>query len=336
METDQAKDTAQGTVRRWRGFNLLDMFTTRSTGPFHEDDFRWMSDWGFDFVRLPMCYTLWTADGDAYEIDEPVLERVDLAVEYGKRYGIHVDLNFHRAPGYSVNREREEPFNLWKDQEALDAFCYHWQLFARRYKGIPSEQLSFNLVNEPTRPTHKMSRQDHERVIRAAVEAIREIDPARLIVIDGIEWARKPVPELVDLGVAQSTRAYEPMSVSHYQANWVDEDNWPEPAWPGRYRGKRWDREALEAHYQPWIDLARQGIGVHCGEGGAHNRTPHEVVLRWLRDVLEILSGAGIGFALWNLRGSFGILDSGRDDVAYEDWHGHKLDRELLELLQAF
>jgi hypothetical protein len=43
-----------------------------------------------------------------------------------------------------------------------------------------------------------------------------------------------------------------------------------------------------------------------------------------------------IGLALWNFRGSMGILDSEREDVAYEDWYGHKLDRELLELLQRY
>jgi endoglucanase len=326
-----------GTVLpRWRGFNLLEMFTTRSDGDFREDDFRWMSDWGFDFARIPMCYTLWVHGDDVYDIREAMLENVDRVVEYGCRYRIHIDLSFHRAPGYSVNRERAEPFNLWKDQEALDAFCFHWQLFARRYAGVSSEQLSFNLVNEPTEPRPTMSRRDHERVIRAAVGAIREIDPERLIIVDGLAWGRQPVPELTDLGVVQSTRAYDPMSVTHYQASWVDEGDWPAPAWPGRYQKVWWDRAALEQRYAPWVALVEKGIGVHCGEGGAYSRTPHEVVLPWLRDVLEILSEAGIGYALWNLRGSFGVLDSGRSDVEYEDWHGHKLDRQLLELLQAF
>jgi endoglucanase len=333
----EGKMEGAGTVLpRWRGFNLLEMFTTRSDGDFREDDFRWMSDWGFDFARIPMCYTLWVNGDDVYDIREPMLENVDRVVEYGRKYGIHIDLSFHRAPGYSVNRERAEPFNLWKDQGALDAFCFHWGLFARRYAGVSSEQLSFNLVNEPTEPRPTMSRRDHERVIRAAVAAIREIDPERLIVVDGLAWGRQPVPELADLGVAQSTRAYDPMSVTHYQASWVNEDDWPVPAWPGRYRKLWWDRAALEQRYAPWIALAEKGVGVHCGEGGAYNWTPHDVVLRWLRDVLEILSGAGIGYALWNLRGSFGVLDSGRSDVDYKDWQGHKLDRQLLGLLQAF
>jgi len=28
------------------------------------------------------------------------------------------------------------------------------------------------------------------------------------------------------------------------------------------------------------------------------------------------------------------VLDSGRKDVQYEDWHGHKLDRKMLDLLK--
>ena len=43
-----------------------------------------------------------------------------------------------------------------------------------------------------------------------------------------------------------------------------------------------------------------------------------------------------IGYSLWNLRGTFGIVDSDRVDVAYEEWQGHKLDRKLLDLLQEF
>jgi len=30
------------------------------------------------------------------------------------------------------------------------------------------------------------------------------------------------------------------------------------------------------------------------------------------------------------------VLDSGRSDVAYEDWHGHKLDRKFLNLLMKY
>jgi endoglucanase len=76
------------------------------------------------------------------------------------------------------------------------------------------------------------------------------------------------------------------------------------------------------------------GVGVHCGECGCWNKTPHNVFLAWFGDVLHILSKNEIGFALWEFVGDFGILNSGRADVEYEDWYGQKLDRKLLTLLQ--
>jgi endoglucanase len=39
---------------------------------------------------------------------------------------------------------------------------------------------------------------------------------------------------------------------------------------------------------------------------------------------------------MWNVRGAFGILNSNREDVKYEDFKGHKLDREMLEIQKEF
>jgi endoglucanase len=86
---------------------------------------------------------------------------------------------------------------------------------------------------------------------------------------------------------------------------------------------------------EPWKTLEKKGVGIHVGEWGAYNRTPHQVVLDWMRDNLELWKEAGWGWALWNFRGGFGVLDSGRKDVTYDDFKGHKLDREMLELLRA-
>jgi len=331
---------------RWRGFNLLEKFSAAAPSktapnsnrsvPFREDDFRWIADWGFDFVRLPMSYHCWSAPDRWLEMDEAVLGHVDQAITFGQHYGVHVCLNLHRAPGYCVNPP-PEPRNLWRDEDAVAAFCHQWQSFARRYRGIANRHLSFDLVNEPPAPAEErgLTRADHERVIRAAIGAIREADPERLILIDGLSWGNEPVPEVADLGIAQSCRGYLPMGLSHYQAPWVGGERFPKPAWPeGHPQAERWDRRRLEQHYQPWVALFEQGVGVHCGECGCFKHTPHAVFLAWFRDMLEILTARGIGYALWNFRGSFGILDSGRQDVRYEDWHGHLLDRKLLALLR--
>jgi endoglucanase len=141
--------------------------------------------------------------------------------------------------------------------------------------------------------------------------------------------------ELADLGIAESTRGYQPMQVSHYGATWVGGEKWPEPTWPLKEGQKTIDRQTIyKERIEPWLKLAENGVGVHVGECGAFNKTPHDVVLAWMGDLTDLWKDAGWGFALWNFRGGFGILDSGRKDVAYEDFHGHKLDKQYLELLR--
>jgi len=48
---------------------------------------------------------------------------------------------------------------------------------------------------------------------------------------------------------------------------------------------------------------------VHCSESGAYDRTAHSIAPAWLCDVLEILTGRGIGLAVWNFQASSGIAD---------------------------
>lgn len=464
---------------RWRGFNLLEKFNAGKNEPFREEDFRLISKLGFNFVRLPMDYRCWIVGGDWRKFDDKTLKEVDQAVEFGRRYGVHVLINFHRGPGYTVARPAEAK-SLWTDPEAQEVFALHWREFARRCKGIPSKYVSFNLVNEPAGVKSEV----YARAVTPAIEAIRAEDPSRLIVSDGLQWGREPCIELVPLKVAQATRGYEPMEITHYKASWVNTGSQPVPTWPlldaggwlagpakkdlrapltiegpfpgvarvrvrvgevssrsrlvvraddrtildhafqcgpgegewkkavyrpqwkdyqnvydrdyeadlpagtktislsndegdwmtlsavglrradgtedalglgtaygrkpssVRYRAGaaprfeapvRMDRETLwRERVGPFKELEAKGVGVMVGEWGAYNKTPHPAVLAWMQDCLENWKRANWGWALWNFRGSFGVLDSERADVVYEDFEGHKLDRKMLDLLQRY
>lgn len=475
---------------RWRGFNLLEKFDLAHPEPFREQDFDFIAGWGFDFVRLPLHYRIWTKAPGQY--DEQQLAQIDQAVQWGRARGIHVDLCLHTAPGYNVGAgnqaEHAAGLDLWAEgppgEAARIQFAEQWRMFAARYRGIPGTALSFNLVNEPPEISGKI----YLRSARPAVEAIRQQDPGRLIIADGTEGTdggRRPVPELIPLGVAQSTRGYRPFVVSHYHAPWMlGSDMWPVPTWPvqnvmnqflfgdekPQYQsplllnvelpaparltvhiayvsghaqlvvaanGARvldrtfrptpdesgWKRlidtptpGAWQALYDtdctaelpagtreitlqvldgdwltfsrlaidwaghriditpglsawpvrqrrftvapggepipengaptfgrddlwrdeilPWQHLQALGVGVHVGEWGCNMWTPHAVALSWMRDNLKNFSRAGWGWALWNLRGELGPLDSGRPDVRYEPYHGHQLDRAMLDLLR--
>jgi len=86
----------------------------------------------------------------------------------------------------------------------------------------------------------------------------------------------------------------------------------------------------------PWEKERETGHFVFAGEFGAYNRTPHAVTLKWMEDYLKIWKESEIGWALRDFRGPYGVIDSGREDVKYEDFRGYKLDRQMLELLQKY
>ena len=324
-------DPSASHLPRWRGFNLLEKFTLDGNSPYREGDFDLIREWGFNFVRLPMDYRTWIVNDDPTHFNETTLKEIDAAVRCGRERGIHVNLNFHRAPGYCVNPPKE-PLDLWNDPKAQELAAAHWRHFAERYRGIPSRELSFDLVNEPAH----VSAESYARAVRVMVEAIRAADPDRLIIADGIEWGNRPVPELASLRVAQSTRGYGPNQVSHYRASWIPgSDTWPVPTWPLHEGDRVWDKEFLRQKLEPWKALEKQGVGVHVGEWGVYQFTPHDVALAWMRDCLALWKEAGWGWSVWNLRGGFGPLDSDRADVHYEHYRGHPLDREMLEALRG-
>jgi endoglucanase len=147
-------------IPRWRGFNLLDNFVPQQGGSKQkttEDDLKWMRDWGFDFVRVPMAYPSYInfdrsrniTPEEVYQLDEKEVDRIEQLVFMANKYGLHVSLNLHRAPGYCINAGFHEPYNLWVDDEALKAFCFHWEMWAKRFKSLNNQQISFDLVNEP-------------------------------------------------------------------------------------------------------------------------------------------------------------------------------------------
>src|ERR1035438_677498 len=73
---------------KWKGFNLLDFFSPDphpSLRPTTDDHFKWMEDWGFDFVRLPIAYPYYLQfdrnrnilPEEVYHTDEQKLAEID-------------------------------------------------------------------------------------------------------------------------------------------------------------------------------------------------------------------------------------------------------------------
>ncbi len=86
--------------------------------------------------------------------------------------------------------------------------------------------------------------------------------------------------------------------------------------------------------YRRNFSLAREHqIPIMIQEFGVHNQTPHNVTIDFLTDLSRFFRENEMGWALWNLTGSFGIFNSNRTDCSYETYQGYKLDRAMLDAL---
>ncbi len=330
-------------AQRWRGFNLLGMFRCptaglkpdpRVDGHFVEWEFKALHDWGFNFARLPLDYRILVSGDSWTNLNAKKLECLDQAIQWGRKYGVHVQIALHRIPGYCI-LDQTEAFPLGTSPVAQEAACKMWAAFARRWKGVPNEVLSFNLFNEPTRHT---AGANYLPLARKLIKAIRDVDAERFIMVDGNECASRPVPELYEVpSVGQAFRGYTPHALTHYGADYVGGIPKEPPTWPlAPGYGTPWVRRTPEdtvALYQGAIDA---GECCMVGEFGCRVNVPHKVALAWMEHCLKLWRSKNLGWALWNLRGAFGILASGRTDMPYEEFMGYRLDREMLELLMRY
>ena len=306
-------------IKKWYGFNLLEKYILEISRPYDENDFSMIKDLGFNYVRLPVDYRCYVTNGN---FDEKKLADIDQAIEWGIRYGIHVTLNLHRAPGYCVNPPAES-LNLWKDVIAKQRFVSHWKMFAGRYKGTSSEKLTFNLINEP--PAIRAGL--YTKAADPAIEAIKSADPERFIIVDGLKYGTIPVKKYFNNEkIIHSTRGYFPFKLTHYKAPWVkNSDMFPLPSWTSKKR----ETASLKKQFKKWFQLKENNVLVFIGEWGSYINTQHETVLSWMEDNLKLWQKYELGWAMWNFKGDFGILDSNRTDVEYEKYNGHKLDRKM-------
>ena len=275
-----------------RGFNLQGM---RRAGPnvgFKEEQFKWMKEWGFNFVRMPLDYRCWVKDRKSANreiIDEAGLKPLDEGIAYARKHGIVAMICLHRIPGeYCVAHVDPEPGNIYKDADCLRAAVLHWTMLARRYKDVPREELFFNLINEPARRLGTI--EDYERVCRVLIAAIRKEDPKRFIVIDGWDGGNVPVPGLYGVpGVGQAGRGYKPALFTHFGFNIGEtvKDDRPQsypPAWPppkdrpvGRLWGPRWKdlhepftvQDAPAADYKLCLQMVSGPVTVSVRADGA-------------------------------------------------------------------
>jgi aryl-phospho-beta-D-glucosidase BglC (GH1 family) len=191
-------------------------------GKAHTDEFyaAWLSNqtsrsdmdslhaWGFNSVRLPMHYNLFTVPVD----DELVAGKntwlttgfalTDSLVAWCKANHIYVFLDLHAAPGGQGNdlnisdRNPSRP-SLWQSEADKQKTIALWRTIAERYASDTTIG-GYDILNEPNwgfedtagdrNGLKEQKNQPLKQLLTDITKAIREVDQNHLIVIEGNGW----------------------------------------------------------------------------------------------------------------------------------------------------
>src|SRR6478735_4447705 len=163
-----------------------------------------MASWGFNSIRLPMHYNLYTPSVE----EEPVAGKntwlqkgfaiTDSLLKWCKQNKVYLILDLHAAPGGQGNdlpisdRNPAKP-SLWESEANKQKTIALWKELARRY--AKEEWIGgYDIINEPnwgfddvkdTRGTAEKNNIPLQQLMIDITKAIREEDKKHIIIIEG-------------------------------------------------------------------------------------------------------------------------------------------------------
>ncbi len=162
-----------------------------------EKDIDSLKKWGFNSVRLPMHYNLFTLPVDKEPIPgqntwiETGFKITDKLLSWCKKDNIYLILDLHAAPGGQGN---DRPIadvdtlkpNLWNSEENQKKTIALWKKLAERYKN-EAWIGGYDLINETN---YKLDGNESlKKLFFAITQKIREVDNKHIIFIEGNQFA---------------------------------------------------------------------------------------------------------------------------------------------------
>lgn len=233
-----------------------------------------LAAWGFNSVRLPMHYNLYTLPIE----DEPVagqqtwltkgFELTDSVISWCRQNQLYVILDLHAAPGgqgqdAGISDYDETKPSLWQSTENRNKTVALWKKLAERYANEPWIA-GYDLINEPnwSLPGNALLRALYEEV----TDSIRTVDTTHIIFIEG-NW-------------------------------WANDFNGLTPPWDSKlvYSPHKYWSVNDQASIQWVLDLRENHqVPLYLGESGENSNV-------WFRDAITLLEDFGIGWAWWPMK----------------------------------
>ncbi|MGB0429704.1 MAG: glycoside hydrolase family 5 protein, partial [Bacteroidia bacterium] len=230
--------------------------------------------WGFNSIRLPMHYNLYTPPIE----DEPIageitwlktgFELTDSVIKWCADNEMWVILDLHAAPGgqggdAAISDYDSDKPSLWESEANKRKCAALWGRLAKKYAN--NEWVAgYDLLNEPN--WELPGNVDLRKMYVECTDSIRKYDKEHIIIIEGNWWAN------------DFTGLTPP-----------------------------WDNQIVYSPHKYWsynnvstmqyaTDLrAQTGVPVYLGETGENSNV-------WFRDAIRLFEDLGIGWAMWPIK----------------------------------
>jgi endoglucanase len=287
---------------------------------------------GFTYIRFGMDPAIFSRHALNSPDAEAIWKRIDAAVDTAM--DAHLMVMFVVFP----NDEYKQQLAT---QRGADQFIALWVALAQHFAARDPERFFFELMNEP-------EVQDPYRWIglqNAAIAAIRKTDRKHTIIATAAHYSGlddllvvEPSP---DTNVIYNFHFYEPYPFTHQGATWGSSEwpyfkNIPYPATVEQiteisktiaddharyilylYGSGGWNEQSFRDRLAFAADWAKErNLPLICNEFGAFRDTaPLDSRARFLQDVRVALEKNGIGWAMWDYRGNFGLVTHHGSDL---------------------
>ena len=314
-------------VSHWFSQSANDYSAQHTERETDDADIALIASMGFDNVRLSI---------DATPLEKYPQGKDGLNAEFMGRLDHALDSMLAQGLAVQVDLHPEEPYKLQlrTNNEAVDRLTILWRKLAAHYAGRDPERVFFEVMNEP---------EEHDPYrwsgIQARVAAaIREVAPRNTIIATGPNYSDTAdlftQHPLADGNVIYNFHFYDPHTFTHQGAGWGS--TWwrytsglPYP--PTESTMKELLKEVPDAANRHdlelyWLDhwnaqriralideAAAWGtanrVPLLCNEFGVYREAADPVSRNaWIHDVRAALEANGIGWAMWDYHGSFGVV----------------------------
>ncbi len=244
-----------------------------------------MARWGFNSVRLPMHYNLFTLPidrelvaGENTWLDKG-FEMTDNLLKWCKANNMYLILDLHAAPGgqgndNNISDRDPSKSSLWQSEGNQKKMIALWRKLAERYANEPWIG-AYDIINEPNWGFQNENDRNGcgeqmnaplRKLMMDITQAIRELDKKHIIIVEGNCWGNNynGIFPLWDNNMLISFHKYW---------NYNDKNS-----------------------IQKFIDIReQQQTPVWLGESGENSNL-------WFRDAIQLMESNKIGWAWWPLK----------------------------------